>query len=462
MFFLILLSVLQICFIPGFIIFIFLNRKSDDTRVLLAPVISFGLSLIINYLIVLFLSYFHIYTRSAFFIVLITEFILLVSFFVFYKPDIEMYSWKRIFRELLCEAKLFIDFRTSAYNKIKSVIFILSIFLLIAMSVLSILNIGKIFNTWDAIFSWNRWAIDFYKNGMPSSTYHYPLLIPANWSVSYVLCGYPLQFVPKAIMPLFLILQVYSFIILGIKQRSFLFIMAVPFLFLGLHRFYWTDGFVDVPVAFFSILVFVCLNLIKKEDHEVDKKKYILISALLVCGSAVTKQAGIFLVLVYPFLIFLLTKDKFVWTSRKIIKSCLFFLLLIAIIIIPYYLYAEIAIKKGFAASEIHYVTNEIYNGASWFERLLNAGQLFSDVFTRRVLFIICIYPFLLSFTERTFRILNFSVVIPYALIWALFFSYDLRNAAIIIPYFSLGIGVGLDKIFKRLQKTSENESPGK
>jgi hypothetical protein len=455
MFFLILLSVLQICFIPGFIVFVFLNRKPDDTKVLLAPVISFGLSLIINYLIVLFLSYFHLYTRSALIIVFITEVIFLVCYFFFFKPDTDVYNVKRIFREILSEAKFFIDFRKSFYDKVKSVLFILSLLLLTALSLMLILNTGKIFHTWDAVFSWNRWAIDFYNNGIPSSTYHYPLLIPANWSVSYVLCGYPLQFIPKAIMPLF-----YSFIILGIKQRSIAFISTVFFLFLGFNLLNWTDGFVDVPVAFFSILVFICLVLINKDDTENDKKKYILLSTILVCGSAVTKQAGIFLVLIYPLLLFILTKHKFVWTSRKIIKSCLLFLLFIVVIIIPYYIYAEIAIKKGFAASEIPYVTNEIYNGASWFERLINAGKIFSNVFNSRILFIICIYPFLLSFTRHTFRLLNISLVLPYALIWALFFSYDLRNSAIIIPYFCLGIGVGLEIILKRLQKTTVNEAP--
>lgn len=460
MFFLILLSVLQICFIPGFIVFIFLNRKSDDSNTLLIPVFSFGLSIIINYLFVIFLTYFHVYTRFSLTILLITELIILAGIFIFKKSNIKTGSCRKMYNETIHEFISLINFRKSLFETIRSSLFILAILLLISLSVLLILNIGKIFRSWDAVFSWNRWAIDFYNNRIPAGTYHYPLLIPANWSISYVLCGYPLQFIPRGLMPLFLIFQVYAFIIIGIKGRSIAIISSVIFIFLAFNRLNWTDGCVDVPVAFFSILIYICLSQIKKDDNLEDINKNILLSALLVCGSAVTKQAGLYLVLIYPLFLFTFTRDKFVWTYKKIFRLSIIFLAMIVIIVLPFYVYIEMAIRNGFETSEINYVTNEIYNGASYAERLLNAGRLFSDVFSSRIVFIIFIFPFLLSFTDKTFRLLNLGLVFPYIIIWALFFSYDLRNAAIIIPYFCLGIGVGLDILLKRLQTTSiKNES---
>ncbi|MCX6335298.1 MAG: hypothetical protein NT092_13535 [Bacteroidia bacterium] len=451
-----LLSVLQICFIPGFIFLTLLDRKSNDSKVLSLPVFSFALSLIINYLIVLFLSYFNLYTRGALIILLVIEFIILTGVFVYRRQRNYLDNSGGMFNDSIYEIKsLFNDRLKSAYNFIKLGLFLVSVLLLIYLLIVLILNIGKIFNAWDAVFSWNRWAIDFYNNKLPSSTYHYPQLVPANWSISYVLCGYPLQFVPKAIMPLFLIFQVYSFIILGLKQKSTLYFSSVIFLFLGFNRLNWTDGCVDVPVAFFSILVYICLCLLNKDDQEADKKKYILLSTLFVCGAAVTKQAGIFVVLIYPLLLFILTKNKFIWTNKKILWFGLSFIALIIVIILPYYIYAEMAIRAGLDASEIHYVTNEIYNGASYFERLFNAGILFSDIFSSKLVFIIFIFPFLFSFTDRTFRLLNICFVIPYTLIWALFFSYSLRNAAIVIPYFCLGIGIGVDIILMRIIKPS-------
>ncbi|MGD0342432.1 MAG: hypothetical protein ABSA76_12080 [Bacteroidales bacterium] len=406
-------------------------------------------------MIVVSLTYLHIYTIFALIVLLISEFIFLAIFFIFRRFNIEAYNIKKAYIKIKHEIIFLFSTRKTFYELLKSVLFILSVLLLISLSVVLILNIGKIFRSWDAVFSWNRWAIDFYNNRIPSSIYHYPQLIPANWSISYILCGYPLQFIPRGLMPLFLILPVYSFIILGIKQKSNFLFISVIFLFLGLNGLNWKDGCVDVPVAFFSILTYISLSSIEKEDHEEDKKKCILLTTLIVCGAAVTKQAGLFIVFIYPILLFLLTKDKFVWTYQKILRSGLFFLAMIIIIVLPFYLYVELLIRKGLGTSEIGYVTNEIYNGASYVERLANACKLFSNVFSSRLVFIICIYPFLLSFTDKTFRFLNFSFVIPYSIIWALFFSYDLRNAAIIIPYFCLGIAVGLDKILKRLQTTT-------
>jgi hypothetical protein len=453
MFLLILLSVLQICFIPGFIVFLFLNRKSNDSNILLVPVISFGLSLIINYIIVSFLAYFHFYTRSVLIILIVIELICLTYVFLFHKLNIEIYSPKKRYLEFKHEVKLLINTRSTVYDVIKLIFFILSCVLLILLLILMIFNFGKIFQHQDAIESWNRWAIDFCNNSVPAGTYHYPQLIPANWSISYVLCECQTQSIPRGLMPLFLIFMVYSFIIMGIKQRSNVYIFSIFFLYQGFHRLFWTDGLADVPVAFFSILVYICLSLIKKEDQETDKKEYIILSTLFVCGAAVTKQAGLFLLLVYPFLL-ILTKDKLVWTYHKILKFGFLYILMIIIIVSPFYLYAELAIRNGYNTSEIHVVTSEVYHGASYFERFINAcGQFYNYIFTSKLIFIIAIFPFILSFTDKTFRLLNFSLVIPYFIVWAIFFSYGVRNAAIIIPYICLGIGVGLDMIFKRLQQ---------
>lgn len=458
MFFLLLLSVLQICFIPGFILYLFLNRKRDETTVLLAPVFSFGLSLLINYIIVQALVALHLYNRTALFIIIISELLILAGLFHFRKTDVKEFRFGKQFKRLIEEGSLLINFKGSLYDKLKSILFVVAVLLLTGMMVQMILNFGKIFHGWDAVFSWNRWAIDISNNKMPSSTYHYPQLIPANWSVSYVLCGYPLQFIPKAMMPLFLIFQIYAFIVLAIKRNSFIFIYAALFLFLGFNRLNWTEGFVDVPVAFYSILVYLCLILINKEDEEKYKTGYVVLSLLFACASAVTKQAGIYVVLTFPILLLLFTKDIILWSTKRVIKTALLFLLLVLIIIVPYYIYAEMAIKAGRAASEVPYVTKEIYDGASWTERLMNAGKVFSGIFGSRALFLIAIVPFLLSFTDRTYRVLNFLVVIPFLVIWALFFSYDLRNAAIVIPYFCLAIGAGLNIVLNRFQNNAVNE----
>jgi hypothetical protein len=375
---------------------------------------------------------------------------------MFHKLNIDYYLKKQNYPDIINEIKTIINERKSASDIARLILFLLSVSILIYLFIVFIFNIGRIFREWDAIFSWNIWAIDFYNNKIPSVTYHYPQLIPANWSISYVLCEYPFQFISKALMPLFLILPVYSFIIIGLTQRSYAFIYSIFFLFQGFNRLNWTDGCVDVPVAFFSILVLISLIMIRKHDDETDKHKQILLSTLFVCGAAVTKQAGLYIVAVYPFLLYILTSESYLRDKKKILFQGLFFLSMIILIVLPYYLYAESSIRNGTSASEINYVTNEIYKGASYSEKFLNACTLFfKRVFTSKLIFIIAILPFLVSFTNRTFRLLNFVFVIPYFLIWAIFFSYDLRNAAIMIPYFCLAIGAGLEIILCKLKISS-------
>jgi hypothetical protein len=454
MLFPIILSFLQICFIPGFIAYILLNRRSSYPNLMLLPVFTFGLSLMINYLIVFFLTYFHIYTKSALIILLVSEFVFLAVVFIFRKLNTKVYSFSNMYNEIQEELNSLFKAITSRDGFFKFALLILSVSLFLFISNTLISDFGKIFAS-DGVFSWNRWATDFYNNRMPSSTYHYPQLIPTNWSVAYVLCGYPIQFIPHTIMHLFLILPIYTFVVLGITKRSALFYFSAFIIYdsLSAHGFCWTDGFVDVAVSYFAIMVFVSLISMKIEDAGTDKQKYVILGALFACGASVTKQAGLFVVLMYPVLLFILSRNKFGWTYRKVIKFSLTFLFMLIIIVLPYYLWGQIEIKKGLAASEINYVTHDIFNGASYLERFLNAWGYFYGLFPSYILFGICILSFLFSFADKTIRLLTLVFAIPYYIIWALFFSYDIRNVALVIPYFALALGSGLNFILLRLDK---------
>lgn len=456
MFFTLIFSALQICFLPGFIAFILLFRKYSTLNNFLLPVISFGLSLIINYIIVSFLSYFHIYTKASLIILLIIECGILIILFSKKRVKSGLIDYKKATSELNNEIKVLIFQSKSDFLPIRLASLLLSVALLLFLVSTMIFNTGEIFSSWDGVFSWNRWAIDFYNNIFPPSTYHYPQLIPANWSVSYVLCGYPFQFIAKGMMPLFLIFPVYALIIMGILKRSQFLIYSVFFLFPGMRDLNWTDGFVDVPVAFFSIMVFICLSEVIKNEE--DNGKYIILGTLFACGAAVTKQAGIFILLSYPFLVFSLKRIYSGFASKETLRFCFFYLAMIIFIVLPYYLYAEAAIKHGNSASEISYITNGIFQGATLPQRFRNACFLFSEVFRSRRFFVIILIPFLFSFKDRSLRIFNFTFFFPYFFIWALFFSYDLRNAAIIIPYFSLGIGYGTEIILNKLHKITKHE----
>jgi hypothetical protein len=462
MFFKIFFSFLQICFLPGFIAYTLINRKTTGSRLMMTPVFSFGLSLIINYLIVFFLAYFHIYTRIALVILLITEFIIIAVIFVFHGISTEAYSFRKTFSEISDDISFFLKNQKSTYDIIRYILLILSVLLLITLINVLVSDTGKIFDSSDAVFSWNRWATDFFNNKLPVSTYHYPQLIPANWSIWYVICGYPFQFIPKMIMHLFLILPVYSLIVSGIKQKSAFWFLSAYFMYLGLKGdgFFWTDGMVDVAVAYFATMVFISLSSLKKEEQETDKIEYIILGAIFACGAAVTKQAGIFVIAIFPVILYVLSVNKFEWTYRKILKMSLSYLILLIVIVLPYYFWAHTEILKNNSSSEISYTTQSIFNGATYTARFSRACGIFYGLFSNGILFILCFIFFLISFTNKTIRLLNLVFVIPYFFIWSLFFSYSIRNAAIIVPFFALGIGTGMDLILKRLDK--KIEIPGK
>lgn len=47
--------------------------------------------------------------------------------------------------------------------------------------------VGGVFTNWDAVVSWNQWAISWALNEFPHGTYNYPQLLPISESISYVL-----------------------------------------------------------------------------------------------------------------------------------------------------------------------------------------------------------------------------------------------------------------------------------
>lgn len=449
----ILLSILQACFIPGFILWLALNRKEKDPDLLMLPVFSFGLSLVINYLVVTTLAYFHLYTRAALLVFISIELLILITIFVSGKAAYGKTDIRKSIQEFRDGLLMLWNAKSSFYGMMRFSLLLLAFLLFTGLIIITIGNTGEVFQEWDAIFSWNKWAVDFYENSMPYSTYHYPQLIPANWSVVYVLCKYPLQFVPKSIMHLFLILPVYALIISGIRHNKAFLFFSVFFLYLGLdgEALYWQDGFVDVALAYFSVMVFICLIQLQDQASEIIKKKYIVISILFVLGSAVTKQGGLFLIPVYAVVLMILSKGYFRWSAEKVLKTASLVIVLACIIVLPYYLWAEKMISEGLAASEVGYVTHDIFKGASLPERFIDAINLFSGIFSIKEIFFISMVFFVLSFTKKTFALLNLFLVIPFFMIWALYFSYDLRNSSLIIPYIALSIGVGLDIFLRKL-----------
>ena len=432
-------SFFQLTFIPGFILFKFLRIKdSTPVKVILY---SFAFSLFINYLIVYHLTLSGLYTPVSAYIMLAAELILIIILAIKGRLKIE--------RSL--HLKIPSGFRGLVQNTVP-----VSISLVLAGSLYFFFsNLGSVFTHWDAVFSWNRWAIDWYLNDIPDLTYLYPQLIPANWSLSYILMqDHTLQFAAKSIMPLFAVFILFAFYDLYLAKKNVVFILSI-FFFSALSLLYslpYIDsGYVDFAVAFFSMVAF---HAILKSDPD-DPGSDNIVVLLFATAAAVTKQAGL-IILVFSIIWFtwLMIKNRKNFSPGKaIIKilSCIFIILLG----LYWYIIKLIDIARGRDFSSLKFLFVDIHHDATLIQRLTNGLE---NLRASPVFFLILIALSLFSLFNRRARWFTLGITVPSIIIWGLFFSYDDRNIIVSFPFLAYSASYGTDYLFRilRLVKLKE------
>ena len=320
-----------------------------------------------------------------------------------------------------------------------------------------ILNIGKVFNVWDTIFSWNRWAVDWSYNQFPALTYEYPQILPANWSLSYVIMqNKEVQAFTKAIMSLFSLFTILLFFDLArIKKNLVYLIGAILYgvILYSLYRKLITSGYMDIPILFFAFLSFYIIILNNKEKYNI---KNIILITIFGCTAVMIKQTGLiilFFIIIYD--IWYFYKAKANLSKRNYILSIALLLIIILVVIAPWYAMKEIQIATGDDLSNIKYVTHDIYEGKSLIQRAYNTvqkyfiGRSIIEKFLSVIIFIILFFGL---FKKESRWILIFFIY-PYFLIWIFFFSYDHRNLAIAIPFIAYSAAFGLYFILEKINK---------
>jgi len=311
-------------------------------------------------------------------------------------------------------------------------------------------NLGTVFNTWDAVLSWNRWALDWAQNHLPVSTQYYPQLLPANWSLTYVFTGsLQVQFFAKAIMPLFMLFLLALLFDLGWDFKSFGYFIAIVICRYMLKKFlgeYISDGYADIPVTFFAFASVYTLLKARRATRPADLRASILLAGVLAGGAAVTKQPGVYLLACLPLLAWGLTAERPLLDARSRNQTILLALAAGLAIAVPWYVYKQIAIWQGLDESNVVYLTSTIHKIANPLERILPAIQSLE----KYAVFVLLLVPLALLL-DRTMKRLAFVVAAPYTLIWAAFVSYETRNLALAIPFIALVCGLGLERIYNLL-----------
>jgi len=234
--------------------------------------------------------------------------------------------------------------------------------------------------------------------------------------------------------------------------------------------------YADFAVAYMSFVPVYILLLFEDSESPKSTLKHIVLGLVCCAGAALTKQAALYLVGVYPILCFV----KFNASVRSISRLprlgyAILSYIVLAALVSPWYLFVNDRIKRGVDQSEVPYVTNQIYHGADLGSRCINSlSTITKDITTDILIFahivrlrdsviipiaviiglLVLLYLVCLGIRDTTPRLLVILVVAPYYVIWTLYFSYGIRNLAIILPVLAVAAGFGCTRI-KLLQAFS-------
>jgi hypothetical protein len=320
-------------------------------------------------------------------------------------------------------------------------------------------NLGTVFSTWDAVVSWNRWATEWATGQVPGGSHFYPQLIPANWSIPYLLLGdTTLQFFAKSIMPLFGLSMFVGLFNLALETRESYFLVGAALLAPILKHFLdagVSNGYVDIAVAFWGFMLIYLLIRAQKTSEFDQRYHLLLLGAVSVAGAAVTKQTGVYLALCYPILawqIILRSSDRALWNEKW--KGFISRVGMIYLIWLSWYLFKGAQVLAGIDRPNLDVLINissDTYDNVGLFQQFVAAMGRFEQFM---VLFIMI--GFAIPFMSGFYRLLTL-LMIPYPFIWAWMAGYDTRNLALFLPIFALISGYSIqlvvDRVFELIKK---------
>jgi hypothetical protein len=205
-----------------------------------------------------------------------------------------------------------------------------------------------------------------------------------------------------------------------------------------------TESYADIPVAFMATASVYCLIRAEKISDRARVEKILWLGSILSAGCAVTKQTGLYLMAIYPLLSLLILKNHTEMTLREKIKLIGLQFAVAVLIVAPWYIYKEIAIWQGFDENEIVALTN-IPQQQRWIDRLIPSMLALGKYISLYLLIFV-----MGIFSNRFYKALIYGVIIPFTLIWALMFSYDTRNVALVVPLVCICSGVSLELMYQK------------
>lgn len=431
----------QAVMLPGLVAVFALNRLVLIDKLLLAP----SLSLVFNYFIVLALSAMRLYCRESIVIIVCVELLALVV--LVYRADASVTGLWSASRSGWSN-NVYFDGGLTPF--VYALIFVC--FLLVDHEVLN--QIYTSFYAWDAVVSWNKWAVFWFHGQVPhgewnnpAGTQTYPQAIPVIYSLPYVLMSdeniqyfskmtviaVPWLILVTALRMSFLVRENYRNVVLLSIPISFYLVSCDAHV--GISALF--NGYVEAYMAYFgylSLYIFLIYKTYSEGEGVVcGRNDLIYLAVVVVSTSALVKQTGLLLALAAPLFWwnFCSKKDR---GDKRIILTLYGIVLVIGG---HWYVYKLIHMLLGL--DEAHIASyNEAIN-LPLVKRPLAALKMFFDV--NGYLWII---PLVVGLRARLSRVMMLYSVMPTLLVWIFFVSYDLRALYLVLPWLAMFVAYGI------------------
>ena len=436
-------SIFQAWILPGFLFLLFFrNIKIIDKIVLSIP-----LSLVLNYIVIYSLVVLNLYNQISLFVFIIIE----VTFIIYIL--FKNYNFDYLINEIdnffsIKEKNKFINLEFSLLNLIIS--FLLIIYIFYALK-----NLGQPVHGGDHLDMWNKWAVSWSKNVIPIGV-EYPQAVPILYSISYVLISnYEVEYFTSAvciIYPIWIFVVFFRLIYLYPEKKTLikLSLIITTFFILSILRNYSLFVGLSDPILVLvtttTFFIFI-YSFFKKEtnfENDTNSLKYIILISLVASAPAITKQMGLLISFIFPVFYFIIHfLRKKLSTKNFILISLVIFLVSFSWYIYPLYEYYPFGLKSthfGRLSSSAMIDSQQM----NFFMKLDNGLEYLFWKFKYLILLLI-----ILSLNNKYSLAIFLLIVLPYFLIWSLFFVADNRNFVMVSPFFGFILSVGLINLLK-------------
>lgn len=441
------ISVVQAVFLPGYLALRLARHRSGS--LIESGVLAFALSLLINCLYVFCLTALGWHGRTSVIALLAAEAIIALALLLRAQGAV-MRDGVRIHIPTVR-----LDRWLPAYTLAVSTT-VLGVATTAALTVAIRYNV---FTAWDAVFSWNRWAYDWMQGILPVGPVMYPQLIPANWSMMYLIMGNPeLQCFPLAIMPLFGVGVLAMFLDLGLRRRRLEYLFA---LLLCVFMFWqWRGnlfalnenilgGYVDIPVTFMAMAALYVIEL--RADRRLPDVRALALPLVLAGAASVTKLNGAYVLAVVLALGLVgHVRNRGGLSPRDWLKSGL--LTVVALAVIPGTWWGMRAFRFATGRDTFRMAGYESALTASGAGRglLQRLGHAAGLIPGSPLLLAAAVLVIALALLARRSRWVVLGILLPYTLLWAYFLSYDVRNLLMMLPVAAYCAAYGVGWLLQR------------